>query len=153
MQFLLVGGFLLLCRQPNSLYRRHQIADQCACVHCPTSIWIPTTEPVKQLSAISRQLSASFFRQIFVRLLTSIFRPGTPLQLCRELRQVFRSQTFGSRLWASAFRLPLPIFCYAFRKPEAESRKPLNFFRCPQFRAAGPRVAIAFQFSCRYRLL
>src|ERR1700757_1249311 len=29
----------------------------------------------------------------------------------------------------------------------------LNSFRRPQFRAAGPRIAIAFPFRCRYRLL
>src|ERR1700730_7110954 len=40
--------------------------------------------------------------------LTSIFRPGTPLQLCRELRQVFRSQTLGSRLSPSAKPFPPP---------------------------------------------
>src|SRR5271169_5861813 len=29
----------------------------------------------------------------------------------------------------------------------------LNFFRRPQFRAAGPRIAIAFFFRCCHRLL
>src|SRR3954466_4873459 len=60
------------------------------------------------------------------------------------LRQVFRSE-LSNRL--SAFAL-------AFRSlnPEARSQEPLsNSFRRPQFRAASPRVTIAFLFGCGYR--
>src|SRR5579863_3739785 len=52
-----------------------------------------------QLSALSCQLSAVSF-QLLGESLSAFdlnFCPGTPLQLCRELRQVFRSQTFFRR--------------------------------------------------------
>src|ERR1700683_2730722 len=90
-----------------------------------------------------RQTIAFLIQRIFVRLGRNFEAPGTPLQRCRELRQVFRSQppkaTSGFRVPASAHLFPLRFF----RKPEAESPKPVsNSFRRPQFCAAGPRIAI-----------
>jgi hypothetical protein len=45
MQLLFDDDLLLLRLLSDSLYRCHQITDQCACVHSATSNWIPTTEP------------------------------------------------------------------------------------------------------------
>src|ERR1700722_5900739 len=111
MQLFFDDDLLLLRLLSDSLYRCHQITDQCACVHSATSNWIPTTEPVQQLSAFlsCRRISVRSVEPESLARHTVTAVPGTPA-----------------------------VF------PEPNFSKPLlNSFRCSQFRAACPRIAIA----------
>ena len=106
-------------------------------------VWIPTTEPVTaafsfQLSPAPADLCPPFSISKARHAITAM--PGTPAG--------FPELNFSNRLPPSGFRLPHTSGS-GCRTPRAGS---LDLFRCPQFRAACPRIAIAFQFSCRHRL-
>ena len=97
-QFHLFGDALLLDASFGPLHRRHQIFDQRARIHFPTSDWIPTTESLHP--ADLRPLPSE------------PERPARRLKLCRGLRQFFRNLNFFRRpeLRAACPRIAIALF-------------------------------------------
>jgi hypothetical protein len=118
LQLLLVEHALVLRAQFRPLHRRHQIPDQCACVHfedpnqfgfLPRNPFCSATVSAAVVGGVSPATAKGEAALATAGKMPALpnLRPGTPLQLCRGTPAVFPEPNFG--FWvALRFSLPNP---------------------------------------------